>query len=79
MQVILSFKPVSNFVSHCQLVKPARKLNGVKRKRPHERIVNNKNNCQRKRPHEQLVNNKNSRQHVLTTLMKFSALLTIME
>ena len=29
-------KPVSNFVSDCQSVKPARKLNGVKRKRPHE-------------------------------------------
>ena len=28
-------KPVSNFVSDCQSVKPARKLNGVRRKRPH--------------------------------------------
>ena len=38
--------PVSNFVSDCQSVKPACKLNGVKRKCPHERLVNNKNSCQ---------------------------------
>ena len=39
-------KPVSNFVSDCQSVKPARKLNGVKRKHPHERLVNNENSRQ---------------------------------
>ena len=39
-------KPVSNFVSDCLSVKPARKLKGVKRKRPHERLVNNKNSRQ---------------------------------
>ena len=39
-------KPVHNFVSDCQSVKPARKLNGVKRKCFHERLVNNKNSCQ---------------------------------
>ena len=43
-------KPVSNFVSDCQSVKPAR-----------ERIDVNQ-----KRPCEQLVNNKNSRQHDFT-------------
>ena len=39
-------KPVSNFVSDCQSVKPARKLKSVKRKRPHERLVNSKNSRQ---------------------------------
>ena len=39
-------KPVSDFVSDCQLVKPARKLKGVKPKRPHERLANNKNSHQ---------------------------------
>ena len=39
-------KPVSNFVSDCQSVKPARKLKGVKQKHPHERPVNNKNSHQ---------------------------------
>ena len=38
MQVILSFV--------IQSVKPARKLKGVKRKRPHEQLVNNKNSRQ---------------------------------
>ena len=51
MQVIVSncnstCKPVSNFVSDCQSVKPARKLKGVKQKYPHERPVNNKNSHQ---------------------------------
>ena len=54
-------KPVSNFVSDCQSVKPARKLNGVKRKRPHER----------------LVNNKNSRQHVFTKSFSAVNILTM--
>ena len=36
-------KPASNYFSDCRSVKPARKLNGVKRKCPHERLVNNKN------------------------------------
>ena len=39
-------KPVSNFVCDCQSVKPARKLTDVNRKRPHERLVNNKKSCQ---------------------------------
>ena len=39
-------KPVSNFVSDCQSVKPAHKLNGVKWKHPHERLVYNKNSRQ---------------------------------
>ena len=39
-------RSVSNYFSDCQSVKPARKLNGVKRKRPHERLVNNKNSRQ---------------------------------
>ena len=39
-------KPVSNFISDCQSVKPACKLKGVKRKRPHERLVNSKNSRQ---------------------------------
>ena len=39
-------KPVSNFVSACQSVKPARKLIDVNRRRPHERLVNNKNSHQ---------------------------------
>ena len=39
-------KPVSNFISDCQSVKPACKLKGVKWKRPHERLVNSKNSCQ---------------------------------
>ena len=39
-------KPVSNYFSDCQSVKPAHKLNGVTRKRPHERLVNNKNSHQ---------------------------------
>ena len=39
-------KPVSNFVSACQSVKPARKLIDVNRRRPHERVVNNKNSHQ---------------------------------
>ena len=39
-------KPVSNFVSDCQSVKPTCKLKGVKRKRPHERLVNSKNSRQ---------------------------------
>ena len=43
-------KPVSNFVSDCQSVKPAHKLTDVYR------------NC----PHVQLVNSKNSRQHDFT-------------
>ena len=43
-------KPVSNFVSDCQSVKPARKLNGVKRKRPHEGLINNKNSRQHSVP-----------------------------
>ena len=30
------FKPVSNFASDCQSVKPVRKLTNVNRKRPHE-------------------------------------------
>ena len=39
-------KPVSNFTSDCQSVKPVRKLIDVNRKRPHERLVNNKNSRQ---------------------------------
>ena len=39
-------KPVSNFVSDCQSVKPVRKLIDVNRKRTQERLVNNKNSCQ---------------------------------
>ena len=39
-------KPVSNFASDCQSVKPVRKLIDVNRKRPHERLVNNKNSRQ---------------------------------
>ena len=39
-------KPVSNFVSDCQSVKPACKLKGVKQKRPHEQLANNKNSHQ---------------------------------
>ena len=39
-------KPVSNFVGDCQSVKPARKVIDVKRKRPRERLVNNKNSRQ---------------------------------
>ena len=39
-------KPVSNFVSDCQSVKPARKLIDVNRKRPHDRLVKIKNSCQ---------------------------------
>ena len=39
-------KPVSNFASDCQSVKPACKLKGVKWKRPHEQLVNNKNSHQ---------------------------------
>ena len=56
MQVISNFvipvicnstcKPVSNYVSDCQSVKPARKLIDVNQKRPHERLVNNKNRRQ---------------------------------
>ena len=46
MQVILSFviPLVSLFL--ILLVKPARKLNGVKRNHPHQRLVNNKNSHQ---------------------------------
>ena len=39
-------KPVSNFVTACQSVKPARKLIDVNWKRPHEQLVNNKNSRQ---------------------------------
>ena len=39
-------KPISNFGSDCQSVKPARKLKGVKRKRLHERLFNSKNSRQ---------------------------------
>ena len=39
-------KPVSNFASDCQSVKPVRKLIDVNRKRPYERLVNNKNSRQ---------------------------------
>ena len=46
--VICNFtcKPLSNFMSDCQSVKPVRKLIDVNRKRPHERLVNNKNSRQ---------------------------------
>ena len=36
-------KPVSNFISGSQSVKSVRRLIDVNRKRPHERLVNNKN------------------------------------
>ena len=39
-------KPVSNFVSDCQSVKPARKLTDVNWTRSHEQLVNNKNSRQ---------------------------------
>ena len=39
-------KPVSNFVTACQSVKPARKLIDVNWKRPHEQLVINKNSRQ---------------------------------
>ena len=41
-----TFKPIYNFASDCQSVKPARKFIDVNRKRPHERLVNNKNSRQ---------------------------------
>ena len=62
--VICNFtcKPVSNFVSDCQSVKPGRKVIDVNRKRPHDR----------------LVNNKNSRQHYFTKPLPFSAVNILM-
>ena len=39
-------EPVSNFVSDFQSVKPVHKLIDVKRKRPHERLVTNKDKHQ---------------------------------
>ena len=39
-------KPVSNFVSDCQSVKPVHKLIDVDRKRPHEGLFNNKSSRQ---------------------------------
>ena len=38
--------PVSNFASDCHSVKPVRKLIDVNRKRPNERLANNKDNRQ---------------------------------
>ena len=38
--------PVSNFVNDCHSVKPVRKLIDVNRKRPNERLANNKDNRQ---------------------------------
>ena len=40
------FKPVSNFASDCQSVKPVRKLTNVNRKRPHERLADGKGSHQ---------------------------------
>ena len=39
-------KPVSNLVNDCQSVKPARKLNNVNQKRPHEQLINDKDSLQ---------------------------------
>ena len=39
-------KPVSDFISNCQSIKPARKLVDVNWKRPHEWLSNNKNSHQ---------------------------------
>ena len=39
-------EPISNFVSDCRSVKSASRIIDVNQKRPHERLVNNKNSNQ---------------------------------
>ena len=45
-KTVCSNNTVSNFISVCHSVKPARKLIDVNRKCPHEQLVNNKNSGQ---------------------------------